>query len=65
MCVWCDVCAAQDDKALRFCFDVYDADANGWLSKDEMGAMVSMLATGDDEGGALQVGHRAHAERRA
>jgi len=40
----------HDDRTLRFCFDVYDTDANGWLSKDEMQAMVSMLATEADKG---------------
>jgi len=40
----------QDDKGLRFCFDVYDTDGNGMLSRDELSSVLRMMADQDQEG---------------
>jgi len=39
-----------DDKGLRFCFDVYDTDGNGMLSRDELSSVLRMMADQDQEG---------------
>ena len=38
-----------EEATVKFCFDLFDADQSGWISKSELESMFHYLACGDDE----------------
>mmetsp|Transcript_4477 Transcript_4477/g.6048 ORF Transcript_4477/g.6048 Transcript_4477/m.6048 type:complete len:498 (+) Transcript_4477:104-1597(+) len=44
----------DDERSLKFCFDVYDEDGNGSLSREEVSSMLKHLIVKNDASGVMQ-----------